>query len=124
MPVGRPQHEPTEFTRRLVADYSKFGIPQEKIALCLEICVDTLAKHYRRELDLSTDAANVEVANKLYNRAIEQNDLAAQIFWLKTRGGWRDANKIVDELLHQNQEQKEELARIRHELAEKHKKPY
>jgi hypothetical protein len=76
------------------------GIPQERIANVLEIDQETLAKHYRRELDTASSDANSQVAGSLFRRAIDENHpqgTAAAIFWLKTRGRWREAD--VDEAL-------------------------
>lgn len=86
-------HEPTAVTKAQVSSLTSFGNTQEEIALYLGICVDTLAKYYRRELDTAAIHANAQVANKLYRKAVEQDDLSAQIFWLKTRGKWRTAEQ-------------------------------
>lgn len=84
------KHEPTDASRSKVCALTSFGITQEDIALYLGICVDTLAKHYRFELDTAVTHANSMVANKLFKKATEGDELAAQIFWLKTRGRWRE----------------------------------
>ena len=49
----------------------------------------TLRKHYRDELDLGTAKANAQVAGFLFNSARNGN-VTAQIFWLKTRAGWKE----------------------------------
>lgn len=92
MPDTTP-HVPTDKTRAEVAALNSFGNTQEEIALYLGICVDTLAKYYRHELDTAVIRANANVARSLYNKAVNQDDLAAQIFWLKTRGKWRTQDK-------------------------------
>lgn len=92
MPDPTP-HVPTDITRAEVSALSSFGNTQEEIARYLGICVDTLAKYYRQELDTAVIKANARVARSLYNKAINQDDLAAQIFWLKTRGRWRTADQ-------------------------------
>lgn len=43
--------KPTEEQRRSVRVMSGFGVPQEDIAIHLEIDAKTLRKHFRRELD-------------------------------------------------------------------------
>lgn len=90
MPDPTP-HVPTDKTRAEVSALTSFGHTQEEIAKHLHICVDTLAKYYRDELDNAALRANAKVANKLYRRAVESDDLSAQIFWLKTRARWRTA---------------------------------
>lgn len=92
MPDTTP-HVPTEITRAEVIALTSFGNTQEEIAKYLGICVDTLAKYYRYELDTAVVRANAQVARKLYNKAVNQDDLSAQIFWLKTRGKWRTADQ-------------------------------
>lgn len=92
MPDPTP-HVPTDTTRAEVAALNSFGNTQEEIALYLGICVDTLAKYYRKELDTAVVKANAMVARKLFNKAVNQDDLSAQIFWLKTRGRWKTADQ-------------------------------
>ena len=95
MPDPTP-HEPTDKTRAEVGALNSFGNTQEEIALYLGICVDTLAKYYRAELDTAVIKANAMVARKLFNKAVNGDDLNAQIFWLKTRGKWRTQDKLED----------------------------
>jgi hypothetical protein len=91
MPDPTP-HVPTEKTRAEVSALYSFGNTQEEIAAYLGICVDTLAKYYRKEMDVAVVTANARVARALYNKAVAQDDLTAQIFWLKTRARWRTAD--------------------------------
>lgn len=79
---------------------ARIGTPQEVIGDVLGIHRETVAKHYRRELDLSAAEANAEVANSLYQNAVN-GQVAAQIFWCKSRLGWRETSVI---------EQKQEFA--------------
>lgn len=92
MPDTTP-HQPTEKTRAEVTALTSFGNTQEEIASYLGICVDTLAKYYRHELDTAVIRANAQVARALFNKAVNQDDLSAQVFWLKTRGRWRTADQ-------------------------------
>lgn len=86
-------HEPTSEIRAQVSALTSFGNTQEEIALFLSFSVETLVKYYRYELDTAAIRANAKVANKLFLKAVEQDDLSAQIFWLKTRGKWRTAEQ-------------------------------
>ena len=86
-----PKHEPTEKTRSEVIALKSFGHTHSEIATYLDICSDTMELHYRRELDTACTRANSAVANKLYRKATEQEDLGAMIFWLKTRARWKTA---------------------------------
>ena len=94
MPDPTP-HVPTEKTRAEVSALTSFGNTQEEIASFLGICVDTLVKYYRVEIDTSVIRANANVARALYNKAVNQDDFQAQQFWLKTRGQgkWRTQDK-------------------------------
>lgn len=83
-------HVPNDKTRAEVCALTSFGNTQEQIADHLGISVDTLTRHYRDELDNSVVRANAKVAAKLFRKATEGDDLSAMIFWLKTRGKWRE----------------------------------
>ena len=85
----RKSHEPTTETRSNVKALASVGTTQEHIAIYLGIDVKTLRKHYRRELDTSLIIANSNVAKSLYKNANDGN-VTAQIFWLKTKGGWSE----------------------------------
>jgi hypothetical protein len=99
-------HEPSEKTRAEVSALVSFGNSQEEIAGYLGISHDTLARHYRDELDNSVVRANAKVAAKLFRKAIDGDDIKAQIFWLKTRARWREkdetasvSDKIVEAII-------------------------
>ncbi len=48
---GQPPHAPTSQQRKMVESMSAYGIPQDDISKVIGISIDTLAKHYREELD-------------------------------------------------------------------------
>lgn len=88
-PVGRPPHEPTPETRALIAELSAFGITHEQMASRLNINIDTLTKHYAKELiDGKTDVIQ-QVARRLVDKAMD-GDGPAQMFYLKTQARWRE----------------------------------
>jgi len=93
-------HKPGKKSRDIVLKLARIGTPQEVIGDVLGIHRETVAKHYRRELDLSAAEANAEVANSLYQSAVSGNTTAA-IFWCKTRLGWKETAVL---------EQKQEFA--------------
>ena len=121
MPDPTP-HKPTDKTRAEVAALNSFGNTQEEICLYLGICIDTLYKYYRKELDTAVIKANAMVARGLFNKATQQDDLSAQIFWLKTRGRWRTED--VFRLEDKNESLEKELAELREKLDAKNKKDY
>ncbi len=86
--------QPTDGQRRQVLTMIGFGIPQEEIATALEIDKKTLYKHFRRELDTGATEANVRVAQALYTNAVKNMSVAAQIWWTKTRMGWKEAQDL------------------------------
>jgi hypothetical protein len=88
------EFEPTEEQRRLVRAMAGFGIRQDDIAAHLEIDPKTLRKHFRRELDRGTVEANAKVAQSLFNMATSGNNVAAAIFWMKARAGWREKHDL------------------------------
>jgi hypothetical protein len=64
-----------------------------QIARLLTIGLHTLKRHYREELDLGLARANAVVASTLFGQA-KGGNVTAMIFWLKTRGGWRETTKL------------------------------
>jgi hypothetical protein len=119
---GDKNHKPTDKTKHQVSALYSFGHTQEEIALFLNICADTLAKHYKRELETARIEANAAVANKLYRKATEGDDLSAQIFWLKTRGRWRTADKVAET---ESQDRiSRELSEVNKNLLEKNKRDH
>jgi hypothetical protein len=86
---------PTDEQRRTVRAMSGFGIPQEDIGTLLEIDVKTLRKHFRRELDRGSIEATAKVAQTLFGMATSGQNVAAAIFWMKARAGWREKHEVV-----------------------------
>jgi hypothetical protein len=84
------RHSPTEEERRTVTALSGYGVPQEDVAIHMDRDAKTLRKHYRRELDRGTIEANAKVAQTLFTMATVDKNVAAAIFWMKARGGWRE----------------------------------
>jgi transposase len=83
----------TDAQRQQVTVYVAVGISQEQIALLLGISIDTVQRHFRTELDNGAPLANAKVAGKLFNEAMQGN-VTCMIFWLKTRAGWREVNRV------------------------------
>lgn len=90
--VTKPSHKPTTESKALVRQWAALGFRQERIARKLDIDPKTLRKHYRDELDLGADDANAAIGASLFNKA-KNGDTAAQIFWMKTRCGWKETSK-------------------------------
>ena len=86
--------DPTDEQCRTVKALSAVGVPQEAIANYLDIDAKTLRKHFRRELDGGMLEANVKVGQTLFSMATVDRNVAAAIFWMKARGGWREKNML------------------------------
>src|SRR5437868_1236361 len=93
--MARPRFRPTDEQRRLVKSLSACGIRQEEIALVLGLrSPKSVRKHFRKELDLGAIEANAQVSQTLFKMARSGKHPAATIFWLKTRGGWREVQFV------------------------------
>lgn len=69
-----------------------YGVPEDHIAKVLRtngIAPKTLRKYFRRELDRAHIVATAQVAGFLFDAA-KKGNVSAMIFWMKTRGGWRE----------------------------------
>jgi hypothetical protein len=82
---GRPPHVPDDKTRKTVEAMSSYGIPQEDIAKVIGLDPKTLRKHYEYELDTAEIKANAQVAQRLYQKCMN-DDTSSIIFWLKNTG--------------------------------------
>ncbi len=90
-----PRFEPTEEQRRTVRAMSGFGVPQEGIAVLLDIDPKTLRVHFRRELDRGSVEATAKVAQTLFHMATVEKNVGAAIFWMKARAGWREKHELT-----------------------------
>lgn len=92
--MPKPLHQPTEKTRKEVETLSGFGVPQDDIAVLLEISDKTLRKYYPNEIAKGIAKANARVGQTLFQQATSGNNTAATIFWLKARAGWREKHDV------------------------------
>lgn len=104
--------EPTDEQRRTVRAMSGFGLPQPDIATHIGIDPKTLRKHFREDLDRGSIEATAKVAQSLFRMATEGNNVAAAIFWMKARAGWREKQQIELSGLTLQQLSDEDLERI------------
>ena len=106
--MARPTFEPTTEQRDMVEQLTAFGIPQSDIVNVIKdkngkpITDRTLRKHFRQELDGGAVKANLKVAKALFKNATTATDVypggnpTSQIFWMKTRGGWKETPKPLE----------------------------
>jgi len=80
------------FNARQVEAMAGYGLPAKDIAIVLGIDARVLERDYRKELQVGAIKANAKVAESLFRRATGEGreGVAAAIFWLKTRAGWRE----------------------------------
>src|SRR3954449_412032 len=93
MPTGLP-YSATEEQRRMVKAMAGYGVPHEGIAIMLDIDPKTLRRHYRYELDRGSVEATAKVAQSLFQMATVDKNVAAAIFWMKARAGWREKHEV------------------------------
>src|SRR4051794_33036509 len=77
-----------EVTREKVRYLAGLGVPQDDIARIIGCAPKTLRKRFRDELDRGVAEANAVISGSLF-AAAKAGNIAAQIFWLKSRARWR-----------------------------------
>ena len=87
--------EPTDEQRRLAKAMAGYGVPHEGIAVMLEMDPKTLRKYFSHELERGSIEATAKVGQSLFRMATEGNNVAAAIFWMKARAGWREKHELV-----------------------------
>jgi hypothetical protein len=80
----------TAAMRDKVRHLAGIGVPQDDIARIIGCAPKTLRKRLRDDLDRGTAEANAIVSGSLFTAA-KGGNVTAQIFWLKSRGGWRES---------------------------------
>lgn len=121
--MARPEFEPTTEERQKVYQLTAAGFTVEDIAKVIwrygkPISDKTVRKYFKKELDTARIEAVGAVAAKLFKTAMDGN-VTAQIFYLKTRGGWKETtvNEHSGEIVSKNVElSKAEFAEIARDL--------
>ncbi len=90
------RHEVTDNTKKQVEALVSFGISHVDVANYMGISHDTLTRRYKKELDNGLTKAVAKVASVLFYKATVEKDLTAVIFFLKTRGRWREKDREDD----------------------------
>jgi DNA-binding Lrp family transcriptional regulator len=78
-----------EALREKVRHLAGLGVPQDDIAKIVGCSPKTLRKRFREELDRGVAEANAVIAGCLF-AAAKAGNIAAMIFWMKTRARWRE----------------------------------
>lgn len=98
-PRGRPKFEPTAEQRQNVENLAALGVPHDCIVEFVRdadgrpVSLPTLTKHFKTELKMGRVKANLKIAQRLYAKA-DAGDAASIFFWMKTRAGWRETNRV------------------------------
>ena len=107
--------QPTDEHRRTVKAMAGLGVPHEGIAVLLEIDPKTLRKHFHAELERGSVEATAKVAQSLFQMATQGKNVAAAIFWMKARAGWREKHEVQvthgESLAHLTDEELEQMLR-------------
>ena len=71
------------------------GLKHDQIAKIIGISDETLRKYYTEELETAAAKMNAQVAQNLFSIATGKGvgAVASAIFWMKTRGGWREVER-------------------------------
>jgi len=80
--------------RRTARAMAGLGISRRQIAVYLCISETTLADLLGVELEQAEIEANSKVARALFTMATKQNNVAAAIFWMKARAGWKEKQQL------------------------------
>jgi len=107
--MSRVAFKPSEPLRQKVRYLSGLGIPQDDIAKIVDCSPKTLRKHFRRELDRGAAEGIATVAGYLF-AAAKAGNVAAQIFIMKSRAGWRE--KVAQEVSGPDGEPKKQEIKI------------
>src|SRR5215467_6265877 len=78
-----------EALREKVSHLAGVGVRQDDIANMVGCAPKTLRKRFRAELDRGVAEANAVIASCLFATA-KAGNIAAMIFWMKTRARWRE----------------------------------
>lgn len=85
----RPELYSEEFGKRVEFLY-KHGVPLEVIARMENTTTLTLRTLWGQRIENARQGLNAQVAQSLFINATKKMNVAAQIFWLKCRAGWKD----------------------------------
>jgi len=88
-----PAHKPTEERRKQVEQASGLGLPHDQIAALIGISDETLRKYYKTELAVGKAKASAQVAKTLFNKAVQQGDTTAMIWWTKAQMRWTETQR-------------------------------
>ena len=90
-------HKPTENLRRQVRVGVGLGMTHEQVAMIVGLKINTLERHYRRELKIGKSQIFADISGAMYNIARNEDHpkcVSAATFILKTQFGWREVQRL------------------------------
>jgi len=106
------EHRPTIKTKSKVEGFVCAGFNQQQIATYLDISVDTLYKHYKKELTETHMNKTMTLSNAVFKDALS-GDKQQREFWLRTQGKWANAKP------REEKERDEKILTLLEQLAQK-----
>jgi hypothetical protein len=97
--MARKAFAATDGLREKVRYFAGLGVPQDDISKLIGCAPKTLRKRFRDELDRGAAEANATIVGFLF-AAAKAGNIAAIIFWLKTRAHWRERTPPDDAAPH------------------------
>ena len=92
------EHIPTDYSRRQVKLMAAMGLKQDHIAYLIGCAPGTLRTKYADEMQHGAAYLNLAMAKRLTDIALYgqgKESMTALIFWLKTKGGWREQYSVA-----------------------------
>lgn len=104
---------PTDEQRRQVKMLAAMGTPHVDIGLVVGVSAPTLRKACKHELAVGGVEANAKVAQSLFRQATDPRkpNVAAGIFWAKSRMGWSDRPDLATGETPAKKQERQEAAR-------------
>jgi hypothetical protein len=93
--MSRKPFAVNEAVRERVRHLAGVGVRQDDIAKIIGCAPKTLRKQFRDDLDRGVAEANAIVSGCLF-AAAKGGNVVAQMFWMKTRGHWREKDPAPD----------------------------
>ncbi len=93
---GQPEYEKNERDNNLVLVMAAGGISQDRMASAMGIDAKTLRKYFREQINAGSARADAQVVQSLFNMATTGGNVAAAIWWTKTRMRWSERIVVAD----------------------------
>lgn len=116
-PRGQKPHIPTDVTRAEVRCFAICQWPEEKIANYLDICVETLKKHYTEELRKGAGKILYKACNVM-EKWLDKDSLKAAMYVLSSKGGFVASKEKKEE----DDKEKSTLVEDIQDLIKKHER--